>query len=187
MEPRRSVSRELSLWFLVHLNVHKLTLIIASLTGATLDLYNSLTGLAKQFANSDDDGLLLADYCEFKRGKPFNCNGGLTDFISNDGSRRLLEMQEEMEEVFPLYDLSGLPMSASQSRFLSTDCTANFSQDNDCAGSCSCSGLGSLAKAKCKGRELRCKGTSAGISFPFMSDPASILGLLSGGDIDIME
>ena len=187
MEPRQSVSRELSLWFLVHLNVHKLTLIIASLTGATLDLYNSLTGLANQFANSDQNGLLLADYCEFKPGA-FNCDGGLTDFISNDGSRRLLEMQEEMEEVFPLYDLSGLPMSASQSRFLSsTDCTAKFSQDNDCAGSCSCSGLGSLAKAKCKGRELRCKGTSAGISFPFMSDPASILGLLSGGDIEIME
>ena len=183
MEPRRSVSRELSLWFLVHLNVHKLTLIIASLTGATLDLYNSLTDLAQQFENSDDDGLLLADYCEFKPGA-FNCNGGLTDFISNDGSRRLLEMHEEMEEVFPLYDLSGLPMSASQSRFLSTGCTANFSQDNKCAGSCSCSGL---AKAKCKARELRCKGTSAGISFPFMSDPASILSLLSGGDIEIME
>lgn len=94
-------------------------------------------------------------------------------------------MQEEMEEVFPLYDLSGSPMSASHSRFLQEDCTPNFSQDNDCAGSCS--GCSTLNKVKCKARELRCKGTSAGISFPFMSDPASILELLSGGDIEILE
>lgn len=135
---------------------------------AVLNIYRGLKSLADQFKDIDPNGILLADFCRFKPGQGMECKGGAFDFGNDDGSRRLIEMHEEMEEVFPLYDSSGLPMSASQHRFLpSGKCTPTFSQDNDCVGNCKgCTGK--VAKAKCTARKLKCKGSAAGISFPFM-------------------
>lgn len=100
----------------------------------------------------------------------------------------MLELAHEMEDVFPTYDLSGQRITAVHShyRMLTTGCTTKF-EGPDCEGSCtSCSGK--VAKAKCKARKLKCKASSIeGISFPFMSDLSSILGLFSGNDIEIIE
>ena len=99
------------------------------------------------------------------------CAGGLTDFPSNDGSQRLIEIHQEMEEAFPLYHSNGLPMSPAQTRFLSVKCmtATEFSKADGCGNGQSCSGCGDkLQTAKCKGRQLKCKGSGAGISFPFL-------------------
>ena len=158
-----------------------------------LAIWRGLRTLAALFASADDDGILVADSCIFKPTEPFtplsSCEGGAVDFATNDGSSRLLEIATEMEEVFPTYDLSGHRITTVHTHYrrLSSECTASFSASDDCAGSCSgCSGT--AAKAKCKARQLKCKGSSIqGISFPFMADPASVLGLLSGKDIEILE
>ena len=157
-----------------------------------LAIWRGLRTLAALFASADDDGILVADSCIFKPTEPFtplsSCEGGAVDFATNDGSSRLLEIATEMEEVFPTYDLSGHRITTVHTHYrrLSSGCAASFSAP-DCAGSCSgCSGT--AAKAKCKARQLKCKGSSIqGISFPFMADPASVLGLLSGKDIEILE
>lgn len=97
-------------------------------------------------------------------------------------------MATEMEEVFPTHDLSGHRITTIHTHYrrLTSGCTTSFSAP-DCAGSCSSCTKGA-AKAKCKARQLKCKGSSIqGISFPFMADPASVLGLLSGKDIEIIE
>lgn len=88
-----------------------------------------------------------------------------------------------MEETFVTYDMSGNLISPAH-RFLTANCTAIFSIVDDCAGRCtSCNGK--LATAKCKARQLKCKGSSIqGLSFPFMSDPMKVIGLFSGGDIE---
>ena len=91
-----------------------------------------------------------------------------------------------MEEAFPLYDSSGLRMTPSQPRFL-MNCGPLFDGD-DCGDRMSCSGCkGTLDKAKCKGRQARCFGSKKGVSFPFLSDPASLLGLLEGKDIGTLD
>lgn len=109
------------------------------------------------------------------------CVGGLTNFASNDGSQRLLEMAREMEVNFATYDVSGNPISPAH-RFLNDGCTATFVKP-DCRGACtSCS---TADRVKCRARQLKCKGSSVeGISFPFMSDPMKVIGLFSGGDIE---
>lgn len=112
-----------------------------------------------------------------------------SDFATDDGTRRMLELAQEMEDVFPSYDLSGQRITTVHShyRMLTTGCTAIFTVP-DCSGDCtSCFGEG--AKSKCESRKMRCKASSTGgISFPFMDDLAgSLLGLFSGDDFDIME
>ena len=109
------------------------------------------------------------------------CTGGLTGFALDDGSQRLLDMAQAMEETFVTYDMSGNPISPAH-RFL-TDCTNPFVKP-DCLGSCNdCPNTKS--KASCLGRKLKCKGSSIeGLSFPFMSDPIKVIGLFSGGDIE---
>jgi hypothetical protein len=99
----------------------------------------------------------------------------------------MLEMSTEFEEVFPTYDSSGHRITPvhSHNRILTNDCTPTFEKPS-CRGSCAgCSGK--VATAQCKARQLECKGSQEGYSFPFMSDPISLLGLLLGGDIEIFE
>ena len=89
--------------------------------------------------------------------------------------------------MFPTYDSSGHRITPvhSHNRILTAGCTPTFEKPS-CTGSCSgCSGK--VATAKCKARQLGCKGVQAGFSFPFMSNPASVLGLLSNKDIEILE
>ena len=119
---------------------------------------------------------MLADFSNFNR-----------DFLDNDGSRRLLEIATEMEEVFPTYDLSGQRITTVHSHYrrLAAACTPKF-QKPDCKGSCkACSGK--IATAKCKARQLKCKGATKGLSFPFMSNLPSLIGLFSGKDIELLE
>jgi hypothetical protein len=96
-------------------------------------------------------------------------------------------MSTEFEEVFPTYDSSGHRITPvhSHNRILTAECTPTFAKP-DCTGSCAgCSGK--VATAKCKARQLGCKGVQVGFSFPFMSNPASLLGLLSNKDIEIID
>ncbi len=109
------------------------------------------------------------------------CSGGLTGFALDDGSQRLLDMAQAMEETFVTYDMSGNPISPAH-RFL-TDCPISFVKP-DCLGSCN-NCRDTKSKASCLGRKLKCKGSSIeGLSFPFMSDPIKVIGLFSGGDIE---
>ena len=91
-------------------------------------------------------------------------------FAADDGKRRLLELAQEMEEVFRTHDSAGQSITSvadhSHYRMLTSGCTTDFSKPK-CAGSCaSCSGT--IAKAKCKARKLKCKVSSVeGLSFPF--------------------
>lgn len=156
-----------------------------------LELYDSIVKLSELF-ESLGDTILLAETCVFKLDTGMNCSGGLTKFKDDDGtrkSRRLIQMEQEMEEAFPLYDSSGLRMTPSQPRFLMNVCGPSF-DDDDCGDKMSCSGTGctgTLDKAKCKGRQARCFGSKKGVSFPFLSDPASLLGLLEGKDIGTLD
>ena len=150
-----------------------------------LELYDSIVKLSELF-KSLGDTILLAETCVFKLDTGMDCSGGLTTFKDDDGTRRLIQMEQEMEEAFPLYDSSGLRMTPSQPRFL-MNCGPLFDGD-DCGDKMSCSGCtGTLDKAKCKGRQARCFGSKKGVSFPFLSDPASLLGLLEGKDIGTLD
>ena len=123
--------------------------------------------------------------CKFIPNQGVDCSGGLSDDVFDDGSRRLLDMAQEMDETFTTYDTAGYPISPAH-RFLANDCTVSFGKP-ECKGGCTgCKGK--VAKAKCKGRELKCKGGSVeGLSLPFLSDPMSVLGLASGKDIQIID
>ena len=148
-----------------------------------LSIYRSLKNVINQF----DDGsntISIADECFFRPGQGAKCTGGLTTFTTDDGSRKLLEEAQEMEDVFPTYDYSGQPISPAH-RWLAEGCTPKFTGP-DCKGRCD--GCSTVAKAKCLARKLKCKGKSVkGLTFPFMNDPASLLGLLSGKDIEVFE
>ena len=91
-----------------------------------------------------------------------------SDFAYDDGSRRLLELAQEMEEVFPTYDLTGHRITTVHSHYrrLSIGCSPTFTPP-DCKGLCvACSGK--VAESKCKARQLKCKGSSVeGLGFPF--------------------
>ena len=152
-----------------------------------LSIWRGMRTLAELFKESNDDGILMADTCVFKPNQARDCSGGAIDFATNDGSGRLLELAEEMESVFPSYDLSGEKITSIHThyRLLTKSCPASF-EGPDCTGDCTCTDK--IANAKCKARKLKCKGSSIeGLTFPFMSDPASVLGLFSGGDIEIIE
>jgi hypothetical protein len=185
--------------------LHPKTKRAVSIVRKVVSLYTNMGSFAGQF---NDGNIDVADECTFTPengyvifasanrmpplfGKKLTpvlfdfhrmaCTGGLTDFASDDGSRRLLLMSREMEEVFVTYDAWGHPISPHH-RFLGT-CTATFNPP-DCKGDCT--GCTTKAtKVKCNARKLRCKGKSIqGISFPFLSDPIKVMDLFSGGDIE---
>ena len=92
----------------------------------------------------------------------------LSDFANDDGSRRLLELAQEMEEVFPSYDLAGQRITTVNSHYrrLAAGCSPTFTPP-DCEGLCVSCG-GKVAESKCKARQLKCKGSSLeGLGFPF--------------------
>lgn len=153
-----------------------------------LSIWRGMRTLAELFAEANDDGILMADSCIFRPNQEKECSGGAFDFATNDGSQRMLELAAEMETVFPTYDLSGERITSVHThyRMLTGSCSSSF-EGPDCSGDCSgCSGKVNIAK--CKARQLKCKGSSIeGLNFPFMSDPASMIGLFSGGDIEIVE
>lgn len=91
---------------------------------------------------------------------------------------------EEIEQVFPTYDSAGNRVSSH--RFLQSTCTAVFDPDNACVGSCD--GCTSMLKPKCKASEMKCKNSqSSGVSFPFLGDPASLIGVVNGKDIQLID
>ncbi|EJK50116.1 hypothetical protein THAOC_30946, partial [Thalassiosira oceanica] len=70
-------------------------------------------------------------------------------------------------------------------RRLQSGCPSSFTPPS-CSGSCTA--CGALDKPICLANLLKCKGASIlGLAFPFMDDPTSVLDLLSGGDIVIIE
>lgn len=107
-----------------------------------------------------------------------------SDFASDDGSRRMLELAQELEEVFPTYQ-SGQRVTPVHTHHRMLSCATTF-KGPDCAGSCSCSSKVDLAK--CKARQLKCKAQNVqGLNFPILQNPSSALGLLSGEDVELME
>lgn len=109
------------------------------------------------------------------------CTGGLSDFSTNDGTRKLLQLSQEMEETIVTYDAWGNLISPEH-RFLQDGCPLTFTKP-DCIGTCAkCTGVN---KVKCRARQLACKGSSIeGLKLPFLSDPMKVIGLFSGGDIE---
>ena len=157
----------------------------APIVRKVIQIYESMKTFSETLNGFDADGILLADECMFIPNQKVKCSGGLSDFVFDDGSRRLLDMAQEMEETFVTYDAAGYPISPAH-RFLTGECTAKFEKP-ECTGGCTgCQGK--VAKAKCKGRQIACKGASVeGLSIPFLSDPMSVLGLASGKDIQIID
>jgi hypothetical protein len=171
-----------------------------------ISLYNQMVSFYKKF---DDGNIEVADDCTFTAQNgyvlftsvynciPFFlvkltpvrfdlhsvvCSGGLTDFSTNPGTRQLLQMSREMEEVFVTYDAWGNPISP-QHRFLTSDCQLTFAKP-DCIGICTGCPPGA-AKTKCSARKLACKASSLqGLSLPFLKDPIKVIGLFSGKDIE---
>ena len=85
--------------------------------------------------------------------------GPFSDFLQDDGSRRMMELAQELEDVFPSYDLSGQRITSIHShyRMLTTNCPSKF--EDPCNGTCnSCGSI--KATALCKARKLRCKASS---------------------------
>ena len=68
---------------------------------------------------------------------PHTTHQFFSNFVNDDGSRRLLEKAHEMEEVFPTYDLSGNRVTTVNThyRMLTESCSAEFAVP-DCEGSC---------------------------------------------------
>lgn len=153
-----------------------------------LSIWRGMSKLAELFSTADGDGILIAGDCYFKPGKVMTCTGGASDLLDFDGTRRMLELAQEMEEVFPTHDLSGERITAVHTHYrrLNAGCTTTFIKPN-CDGTC----LGcedKTAETQCKVRQLQCKGEAAtGVMFPFMTDPASALNLFIGGDIQLLE
>ena len=139
--------------------------------------YKDINRLVTSFV--EEGGILLADECDVLAS--FNCTGGL--FPAK--TRRLkARVSDEMNQVFDFEDASFLPTTPShlieQERELQT--TTPIFVAPDCIGNCTVF-TGTL-KIKCQKDKLVCKGNSVqGLTFPFMSDLMSVVGLLSGGDI----
>ncbi len=130
----------------------------------------------------EDGGLLLADECDVLDG--FNCTGG----VFADERRKLsLRVSDGMSQVFEFEDAASLPVTPShlvelERGLQSSTCTPTSFVIPDCVGSCT--GCTGTTKVTCQKNYLFCKGRSVnGLTFPFMSDLTSVVGLLSGGDI----
>ena len=141
-----------------------------------IKIYRQINSLIGSFL--EGGGLLIAEDCDVLNS--FKCTGGVFD-----AERRILtpRVSDNMEQVFGLADASSLPITPShlidQERELQTIPTF---VSPECTGTCS--NLSGLNKVKCQKNYLFCKGRSVdGLSFPFMSDLTSVVGLLSGGDI----
>lgn len=151
-----------------------------------LKIYNALKTVSNAFGGSG--GIVLAKKCVFRPSSGMSCTGGLTDFLNNDGRReirRRAELSREMEENFVTYDRGGLPISPAH-RFLPASCP-EFDKE-PCDGTCDCDGK-KIAITKCEARKMRCKAQNSvkSLRFPFLDNPASLLGLLTGKDIEILE
>lgn len=141
-----------------------------------IQTYKEIKILAAGFVETG--GLLLAEDCDVL--DSFNCNGGVFP------AKRALtaRVSDNMSQVFDFKDASFLPITPAelieQERDLKS-CTGTFTLP-DCTGGCStCTGT---SKVTCQKNFLACKGSSVnGLTFPFMSDLTSVVGLLSGGDI----
>ncbi len=130
----------------------------------------------------EDGGLLLADECDVLDG--FNCTGGV---FADERRRLTMRVSDSMSQVFEFEDPSFLPMTPShlielERGLQSSTCTPTSFVIPDCVGTCT--GCTGTTKVTCQKNYLFCKGRSVnGLTFPFMSDLTSVVGLLSGGDI----
>ncbi|GAX18396.1 hypothetical protein FisN_2Lh003 [Fistulifera solaris] len=146
-----------------------------------IQTYRQINDLIGSFL--EDGGLLLAEECDVL--DSFTCTGG----VFNNARRGLtIRVSSSMSQLFDLEDASLLPTTPShvielERGLQSGTCTINTS---DCSGSCS--GCTGTTKIKCQKDYLVCKAKSVkGLTFPFMSDLTSVVGLLSGGDIQIVD
>ena len=158
-----------------------------------LKTYDGLKVASTIFDGADEEGILLAGECIFNPGGTGECDGrqlgslvcctgGLADPSTEN---RELQISQYMEQNFASVDAAGLPMSY---RWLESPCDTDFefTKAKECRGSCTCSDK--AKKAKCLAKQLKCKGKNIeGLKFPFMDDPFSVLGLMNGGDIEIIE
>ena len=86
-----------------------------------LKIYEQLVTFSDNFG-SDEDGMLLAGFCEFKPGSGRRCEGGVMDGLS---AQRELVLAQEMEDTFITLDASGLLITPAH-RFLQK-CATQFS------------------------------------------------------------
>jgi hypothetical protein len=108
----------------------------------------ALKTLASIFASSDENGIVIADSCQFKPNQLL-CAGGAADFASDDGSSRMLHQAQSMEEIFPTYNLYGQGITPVNTHHRMLSCSTTFTGP-DCNGSCSCSDKTDLAKCKAR-------------------------------------
>lgn len=136
-----------------------------------IEIYNKIRVFMEQFER--DGGIRIADECDVLNS--FHCKGG----VFEDGGTRRLHIEAHV--LFGYQDSAGLPISPNTDREL--DGCPSFSKDNDCKGDCNnCDGV--ISKGKCYAKRVKCKANSIdGLSFPFMKNLPSLVGLLAGKDI----
>lgn len=163
---------------ILHVLLSSLSLLFSIIGAPTVRLiikiYNTIKTYVQLFLTQG--GIVLADTCDITKG--FECTGGILF------ARRRLRVNDEVSSLFGHQDRAGFPMTPidviQEERALGT-CSSSFSPP-DCDGECTCDGT--IDKSICFAKLLRCRGESVdGLTFPFLSDLGSVLGLLTGGDI----
>jgi hypothetical protein len=152
----------------------------APVVRVVLGIYRGMQKIAEIFSTADEDGIQIAGKCVFKiKEDPLQrmiCSGGAVDLVkigmdiynAASGNRQLMELAQEMEEVFPTYDLSGQRITPVHTHYrrLGLLCSTVFIKPK-CYGQC----IGCPTKQienECKVKSLQCKGESAvGVLFPF--------------------
>ena len=128
-------------------------------TRKMLEVYHSVIRLKTIFST---DGVLLASHCEFRPESGRNCVGGVTEFLEDDGTRRLVEMSRNLKETFsdPEYDAFGNPISPAH-RWLIDNCplfeidVEDLDVEPNCGNENSCNGCDDPTEtAKCKARQV---------------------------------
>ena len=72
--------------------------------------------------------------CKFIPNQGVDCSGGLSDDVFDDGSRRLLDMAQEMDETFITNDTAGYLRNPAH-QFLESACTVSLVKPK-CDGGC---------------------------------------------------
>lgn len=113
----------------------------------------------KKFAETVTEGtILLAEECDVKVG--FKCTGGLSGGEEERDDSELTEQQRKLQAT----------------------CSSQFQDDCD-DGDCDLCGGSKIELAKCKKRELTCRGRFQGLRIPWLEEPLELLRLLQNQDI----
>ncbi|CAB9505197.1 Kringle domain [Seminavis robusta] len=161
-----------------------------------LETYEKIKTFVEDF--TEDGVITIADECDVLAG--FECTGGLFGEDEGDEAEgRKLEVTEGAHEIFALTNKEGLPISPADFEFrrrlgtcdtdgsTCTDGTFDGDCSTCCSGSCSTTSE-KVKKAKCLKEKVKCVANGIdGLSFPFLSDPTVMIGLITGDDFGLVE